>query len=147
MLLRGVVDVTERAARADPGQERLRVDVDALEPRHVQRDTAVGQRQTRDVVSAALDRQLQLVVANEVDGPDHVQVGLGPNHHGGPLLDHPVPEQGRLRESLIVGVQHGTFEIGGQGVQVPARDLASVARETGDHEVCHLLLHLGFAVA
>ena len=40
--------------------------------RHVERDTTVRQRQAGDVVPAALDRQLELVVPDELDGAHDV---------------------------------------------------------------------------
>ncbi len=91
---------------------------------------------------ATLDRQFETVVADEADGRDHVLRGNRPDHHGRSLRDHPVPEQDRLGEPLISGVEDRTFETGREGVKGLSRDLARVVLETCDLYVSsHLILH------
>lgn len=105
MFLGCPIDVAKRAARADSCQPSIHVDDDVLHPRHVEGHAAVGQREARDVVSAAFDGQLESVVADEVDGPHNVPCGCGLDDDDWPLLDHPVPQLDCLGKTLVVGIQ------------------------------------------
>ena len=138
--LRSLIDIAQRAARADPRQARLDIHLDGAHTGHVEGDAAIGQCQARDVVSPALDGEYELVVADEGDGLHHVLRGDGPHHHGRLLLDHPVPDEDRLGETFIVGEDQCPFETGSQGIQRLARDVPRVSPQTGDLYLRHLIL-------
>ena len=140
VFLRRPIDIAEVAARADPHTPRLDLDLHLVHRRHVEGDTAVTQRQAGDVVPAALDRQLELVVADELDGSHDVPHGRRPHHECRPLRDHPVPDGRRFDKRLVVRVDQGAAQIGRQRLEGCSRDIPGLARQTGDLHSCHVTL-------
>ena len=98
VLLRRAVDVAQPAPGLDGRGPRLRVDSDAAQARHVERQAPVGERGARDVVAAAAHRQQQAVLAGEADRRDDVGRPVGWTTSAG-RVDHAVPEPRRRRRS------------------------------------------------
>ena len=87
-----VVEVTPLRATLDVGGPGLRIDVDGAHAGHVEQQAVVAERVAGDIVSAALDRQEQAVLAGEVDRADDVGDAGRLDDQAGVLVDHPVPD-------------------------------------------------------
>ena len=72
VLVRGRVDVAEQRAAADLDGAVLRVDLDAVQLGEVDHEPVVDARETRAVVAAAADREVEPVLAPVVDRGDDV---------------------------------------------------------------------------
>ena len=70
-------------------------------PDEIDHDAVVDRAEAGNAVPAAADREVQLVLAREVDGGGHVG-GLGAPHDGGrPAVDHRVEDLPRVLVLLI----------------------------------------------
>ncbi len=99
--LRLAVHVAEQATGLRVGDLVLRVDPHAAHERHVEHQRAVGRGQARDVVSAALDAEQELVLARELHAGDHVGDAEAARDDRGTSVDHGVPDGPGL---LVAGV-------------------------------------------
>ena len=103
--LRLPVAVAPGRAALRPHRLRRRVDVDAAHLRQVDDEAAVVHRVAGDVVTAALDREEQVLLAGEVDGVDDVR-GPGALHdQRRPAVDQPVPDRAGIVVALIARPQ------------------------------------------
>ena len=129
--LRGGIDLGERAAGTDGGGPRLRVDLDRSEQRHVERQSARGQRRAADVVAAPAHGHGQVVRAGVVERRGDVgragrlddERGRGP---GGA-----VPQLGARVEARRAGDEDGAAHAAPQRAEVarPVDHRAQRARE------------------
>src|SRR5213076_611430 len=74
--------------------------------REVDHQTALGDGETGDVVSAALDRELEPVLTREVDGLDDVLGGARTDDRGRALVDQTVVDAPRLVVAGVAGLQN-----------------------------------------
>jgi hypothetical protein len=132
MLLCRTVHVTQRAPCSHAHEPCLGIHADPTQRGHIEGDAAVRQREAGDVVTAAPDRELQLVLAREVDRPHDVIVGCRPHHDRRSLRDHPVPEGDRIGKSLIRGMEERSIELHREGGKAVLVHVPGAASETGD---------------
>jgi len=101
MHLRFAIHVAEQATSLRVGDLSLWVYPYASHERHVEQQRAVGDGQTRDVVSATLDAEQDVVFARKLHARDHVGDAEAARDDGGLPVDHGVPDGSGL---LIAGV-------------------------------------------
>ena len=88
--VRGVVDVSGRAARLGAHAAAGRIDVHALQHRQIDDEPVVAAAEAGAVVAAAADRQQQSFLSSEVDGGDDVGDVRTSRDQARPLVDHAV---------------------------------------------------------
>ena len=106
------VDLAPRAAAADADGARLRVDLDVAQQREVDHDAVVARPQPGAVVPAAADREQQVVLAREPDGPGHVGGAGAARDQRRPLVDHRVVDLAGLVVVGVLGADQPPLETG-----------------------------------
>ena len=109
--------------RLRPHRLANRIHVDPFHPRQVDHQPAVGDRLAGDVVPAAPDRDLERLVAAEVDGVDDVRRVQATRDQARALVDEAVVDAPCVVVSRIVrredlAGEHGSESFGGWGVEV-----------------------------
>ncbi len=126
------VDVPEQAPGADLREPRVRVDGDVAQARHVERQTALGDRGSGHVVAPALDAQQQPVVTRESDRRSDVGGRGRLEDKRGNLRDHAVPDQHGIVPARVARAKHGTLDSRVQLVELLRRQPDEAAVESGD---------------
>ena len=130
--LRRSVDVPEQTPRADVREPRLRVDADVAHARHVERQTALGDRGSGHVVAAALDAQQQTVVTCEPDGRSDVGGRVRLEDECGGFGDHAVPDQHRVVPAHVARTKYRAPDPRGELVELLRPQRHEPAVESGD---------------
>src|SRR5262245_48562446 len=99
--LRLVIDVAPCGATLDTNDAADGIEAHGAPQAHIDHQTALAERGTRDVVSATTDRQRQTVLMREVHAGDDVRTSAHPGDQGWPSRDHRVPDRTRLVISRI----------------------------------------------
>src|SRR5207248_3470741 len=105
-------DLAPRAAAADAHGARLRVDLDVLEQRQVDDDSAVARPEPGAVVAAAADREREAAVAREADRVSDAGGVFGARDERRPAIDHRVVYGARLLVIGVVGADEAPAEAG-----------------------------------
>ena len=128
--LRGTVQGAEHRAALHPGVPRDRIDGDTVERGEVDHEPAVRDGEAGDVVAAAADADLQVVLTGGAHRGDDVVDRGAPGDQFRAVVDHLVPDRpggvvpaGAGSEDLTVevGTAHGGGELrcSGHGTQTP----------------------------
>ncbi len=91
-----VIEIGKRRAAFHARRPVGRIDVDGIHRRQIDYEAIVAHRRARDVVSAAADRHLQVVLAGEVHGGDDVGDAGATHDQGRAPVDHGIPERARF---------------------------------------------------
>src|SRR5207247_9574117 len=98
---------------------RLRIDADPLHHAEVDDDAAVAERESREAVPAAPDRDRQVRVTGEPNGSDDVGHACASRDDCRKTVDRPVPDLAVLLVGWIGGTDHlppeGTPELSKRG--------------------------------
>jgi hypothetical protein len=94
--LRLAIDITEEAASFHAGGAGLRIDANASRSRHVEREPVVADRQSRYVVTTALDRKGKAMLPCEGDTRCDIGGAETTQYQCRSAIDHGVPDGARL---------------------------------------------------
>ena len=101
MCLRSRIEVSQRAARLDIASTLFRIDTDVFHKREIDHKAAVSDCIPSNIVSAAPDRERQVVLANEVQRPGHVVSRTAAGNQRRTAVDHAVPD---LAHFVVLGI-------------------------------------------
>jgi hypothetical protein len=105
--LRFPVHVAEKTSWLGARDSPRRIDLNAPQRRHVEHQSTLADREARDVVPAALDRQRQAVRARRIDARDDVVDPGAPDDQRRAAIDYRVPHRTRLVVLGIAGLNQG----------------------------------------
>ena len=108
--MRGMIDVALRAAGLSPHGAGRGIDAHALEARQIDDETVVAAAETRSVVSAAADRDQEILSAAEVHRRNHVGHVRAARNEARTLVDHAVVKLARLVIAVITRLNQGSAE-------------------------------------
>src|SRR5947209_15253898 len=96
-----VVDVGPHRASADRRPTSGRIDADVAHRREVDHDPVIDGREPGQAVTAAADRDPQIVAAREPDRRDDIGGAATPNYEGRrAAVMRAIPDPGRLRVAV-----------------------------------------------
>ena len=113
-------------------EPRVRVDGDVAHARHVERQTALGDRGSGHVVAAALDAQQQTVVTCEPDGRSDLGGRARLEDERGGFGDHAVPDQHRVVPARVARAKYRAPDPRVELVELLRRQRHETAVESGD---------------
>ena len=104
--VRRVVEHAPRRAALGARRLRLGIDVNVRHAGQVDDDRVVGGAEAGDAVAAAAHGQVELVLAREVHGRDHVVGGRAAHDDARPPVDHRVEDLARLVVACVARRDH-----------------------------------------
>ena len=104
--VRGVVEHAPRGAALGARRLRLGIDLHVRHAGQVDHDRVVGGAEARDAVAAPADGQVELVLAREVHGRDHVVGRRAAHDDARPPVDHRVEDLARLVVARVARRDH-----------------------------------------
>jgi hypothetical protein len=106
-----MIDVTPDCTSTDMGDLFVGINVDVIHRREVDHEAVVTDGFARDVVSAAFDREQQILIAGEIDGSDDVGSPRTLGDDCWLLVDHPVPHAAGLVVALVLRLENRPADV------------------------------------
>ena len=132
-----VVERSPLCPALSPDRFCRRVDADAGHTGKVDHQPVVANAVAREIMASAAHRNQQAVLPSEVDRLDHVGRSAAAGDHGGPLVDHGIPDPSGAVVVLVAGEQRLPVQAAPEVFDCRFADDGVVAGKGSNIQVCH----------